>query len=78
MKTGDTLGQQVDQLLHEAHLPDALQVAQVLTNHSRQTIPLPDAALGLVLTKERLRKAAEPEQQVEMRRGGPWVVQSDH
>jgi hypothetical protein len=57
---------------------DPLQIAQVLANYLPQTIPLPDAVLGLVLTKERLPKAAEPEQQVEMRRGGPWIVHFTH
>jgi hypothetical protein len=42
----DALGQQVDEVLDEAHLADALQITQILANHSRQTVPLPDTVLG--------------------------------
>jgi len=68
-RRADALRQQVDELLDETHLADSLEIPEVLTNHSRQSIPLPDPVRAFVLAEERLRESAEPEQRIEVRPG---------
>jgi hypothetical protein len=65
-RRADASGEHVDELFYEADLADALQVAQIVMNHAGKPLALPEPMLRLVRSEERLGKAAEAEERVEV------------
>ena len=69
----DSLRQQVDQVLDEAHLADPLEVPEILPDDAGQAVALPDAVLGHVSTEQGLGEAAELEELLEVLRLGRGI-----